>query len=176
MLIREADLAAQYERANRLWPYLHTIEFFHRLPRHLLFALGSRETNLDPAYTRGSRGDNGHGRGLFQLDDRYHVIPKNFDVSPRAQARAAAGILNGNRRAVKPFGIKTWVAAYNAGVGNALAGIRVKGDPDAYTTHGSDGVHSVGYATEVLARMQYLQEHFPKPTLRQRLARRKQAR
>lgn len=72
---------------------MHDVEAAHGLPRCLLFAVGSRETNLDPAYAEGRTGDGGHGHGLFQLDDRWHDIPVGFDTDPRAQAETAAAML-----------------------------------------------------------------------------------
>jgi hypothetical protein len=44
------------------------------------------------------------------------------------------------------------VCAYNAGIGNADAGIRNHGSPDYWTTH----ANGVGYGAEVLARHQWL--------------------
>lgn len=88
--ITPAQLRAQYERARQLWPFLHDVEVAYGLPRFLLFAVGSRETNLRPEFTEGATGDGGHGHGLFQLDDRWHNIPKGFDTDARLQAVTAA--------------------------------------------------------------------------------------
>src|SRR3954451_14683635 len=39
----------------------------HKLPQGMLLAIASRETNMQDIV-----GDAGHGRGLFQIDDRFH--------------------------------------------------------------------------------------------------------
>lgn len=69
-----SQLVAQYNRAKKLlWTEhfreaanTHTPDLFDTAD---LMAIGSRETNLDPKWlTR--KGDNGHGAGLMQIDDR----------------------------------------------------------------------------------------------------------
>lgn len=146
MDILVSDLRSQYVNALRLWPFLPGYEQFARLPRMMLFAVGSRETNLDPHYTQGWRGDpppNGHGRGLFQLDDRFHTIPPGFDTDPHIQAQTAAEMLVANFKAAG-----SWLGAlamYNSGQTN-----------DQYTT-GHD------YGADVLARRETLDGLFPSP-------------
>lgn len=93
MNIAPSDLAAQSQRAALRWPFFRQVEVAHHLPLFLLTAVGSRETDLDPAYTEGAVGDGGHGHGLFQLDDRWHDIPEGFDTDPRLQAETAAAQL-----------------------------------------------------------------------------------
>ncbi len=46
MEITESALTTQYQRANSAWPFIHQTELARGLPRMLLFAVGSRETNL----------------------------------------------------------------------------------------------------------------------------------
>ena len=65
MEITESALTAQYQRAKLAWPFIHQTELARGLPRMLLFAVGSRETNLTNEV-----GDFGHGHGVWQLDDR----------------------------------------------------------------------------------------------------------
>lgn len=144
MDISVIDLKAQYEQALQLWPFLPGYESFARLPRMMLFAVGSRETNLDPAYTRGSVGDSGHGHGVWQLDDRSHHIPAGFDTDVHIQAQTAAEMLVDNFDEVH-----AWVPAlamYNSGQTN-----------DQFTT-GHD------YAADVIERMGALNTMFPPPT------------
>jgi len=102
MNISQTDLAAQYERANTAWPFLHQVAARHGLPPFFLHAVGSRETNLVDEL-----GDGGHGHGVFQLDDRSHQIPDPFPVE--VQAEIAAGMLAELR---DRFG--SWRAAANA--------------------------------------------------------------
>jgi len=126
----------------------------HGLPAGLLLAIASRETNMQDIC-----GDSGHGRGLFQIDDRFHG-----DFLTRCGAHAAgatppiaeaaeyaANLLAANRAFGSSKGIsgdaliKFMVSAYNAGPGNALTGHQ-GGDSDARTT-GHD------YGRDVLERL-----------------------
>lgn len=134
----------------------------------LLLALGSRETNIHNIV-----GDAGHGRGWLQIDDRFHApwlkthpgIPSGSWGPPKNGANALAGGLvptlthstlkaidllqaamsvaaaNGVARERR---LRFAVAAYNAGPGGALRGLRA-GNVDAFTT-GED------YSADVLAR------------------------
>ena len=103
-------------------------------------------------------GDGGHGRGLFQIDDRSHTqfLARNGAGGPggkppvAAAARYAADLLRWNfdhgarsgvRRADR---LKFALSAYNAGAGGAMAGYR-EGDSDRRTTGGN-------YGSEVLRR------------------------
>lgn len=161
MLISPDDLKAQYLRARKKWPFLDTISEQFGLPRFLIYAVGSRETNLNPVYTQGSTGDGGHGHGLFQLDDRWHDIPAGFDTDPKAQATAAAKMLRANLGHYDGH-VFPACSAYNCGIGNADAGITYHGDPDYWTTHSG----GVGYGAEVVARWQFLKQTYgdrPKP-------------
>ena len=56
MPISDADLLAQYRRAEAEWPWIAAVERAVKLPPMLLWAVGSRETNL-----RNVIGDGGHG-------------------------------------------------------------------------------------------------------------------
>src|ERR1700722_19568838 len=46
MEITESALTARYQRAGSAWPFVHQAGLARGLPRMLLFAAGSRETNL----------------------------------------------------------------------------------------------------------------------------------
>ena len=65
------------------------MESQNQLPRHLLLAVGSRETEL-----RNIVGDQGHGHGVWQLDDRFNPIPAGFDQDVHLQATVAAQMLH----------------------------------------------------------------------------------
>lgn len=69
-----AQLTAQYKRAKSLLWIEHFREAANTYTPDLfdtadLMAIGSRETNLDPKWLT-KKGDNGHGAGLMQIDDR----------------------------------------------------------------------------------------------------------
>lgn len=94
MNLTRRQLKAQYDRAVSLgWlPYFEeatkiTKGYFDVAD---LLAIGSRETNLDPKWLR-RKGDNGHGCGLMQIDDR--SFPE-FTSSTKWQD-ARLGILKG---------------------------------------------------------------------------------
>lgn len=61
----------QFDRALSLgWrPHFQEAARTFTLPEARLWAIASRETNLDPLYLE-KKGDNGHGPGLMQIDDR----------------------------------------------------------------------------------------------------------
>jgi hypothetical protein len=86
MEITESALTAQYQRASSAWPFIHQAELARGLPGMLLFAAGSRETNL-----ASEAGDFGHGHGVWQLDDPSYTSPggfARFDVKkPGADSR-----------------------------------------------------------------------------------------
>ncbi|MBA2476891.1 MAG: peptidoglycan-binding protein [Actinobacteria bacterium] len=126
------------------------------LPRGVLLAVASRETGC-----RNIVGDHGHGRGVFQIDDRFHVdwlrrqgvLGRGRVPTLLAGARFAAQLLTGNLREGKRLGLVRderllgfALSAYNAGVSGAWAGLEQEGDSDARTT-GRD------YGADVLRRL-----------------------
>jgi len=132
----------------------------------LLLAIASRETNM-----RNIAGENGHGRGWLQLDDRLHLAflathrgcdsgsftPAHPSAAPKGRCPTltagtiyAIGLLRANLRFARANGVaeatalRFAVAAWDAGRGGALAGFR-EGDVDGRTT-GRD------YSRDVLGR------------------------
>jgi peptidoglycan hydrolase-like protein with peptidoglycan-binding domain len=140
MEITGAELASQYQQASLTWPFIRQAELAHGLPRMLLFAVGSRETNLTNEV-----GDGGHGHGVWQLDDRSHTPPNGswpaFNANVTLQCTTAAAMLHG-LLASTGGNVEEAAAIYNSGQ---------PGEPG--TTHGD-------YGTDVLERMQFLQQ-FP---------------
>lgn len=138
MEITGAELASQYQRANSTWPFIHQAELAHGLPPMLLFAVGSRETNLTNEV-----GDGGHGHGVWQLDDRSHTPPGGswpaFDANVTSQCTTAAAMLHG-LLASTGGNVEEAAAIYNSGQ---------PGEPG--TAHGDYGI-------DVLERMQFLQQ------------------
>lgn len=103
MKISTFDLLTQTHVAARLWPVIAEANRIYGLPPYMLYAVGSRETNLT-----NERGDNGHGHGIFQLDDRSHIIPEGFDNNVEMQSLYAARML-----AALFNKYQTWVPALN---------------------------------------------------------------
>ena len=140
MEITGAELASQYRQASLTWPFIHQAELAQRLPRMLLFAVGSRETNLTNEV-----GDGGHGNGVWQLDDRSHTPPGGswpaFDANVTLQCATAAAMVHG-LLAITGGNVEEAAAIYNSGQ---------PGEPG--TTHGDYGI-------DVLERMQFLHQ-FP---------------
>lgn len=78
MNLTKSQLRAQYERGRSLIGELvDAAEKAFSLPPRIMWAIYSRETNLDPYYFT-HPGDGGHGRGVGQVDDRSHTIPADW--------------------------------------------------------------------------------------------------
>jgi hypothetical protein len=112
----------------------------HGLDPELLAAVAAQETG-GPDSNAGHNivGDGGHGRGVFQIDDRWHDFAKTPQaMEPDQNADYAAGMISG---LLKRYGgnVHEALSAYNAG------------DPDATgtRTRWSDG-RNLGYADSVL--------------------------
>jgi hypothetical protein len=112
----------------------------HHLEPRLLAAVAAQETG-GPGSDSGRNvvGDGGHGRGVFQIDDRWHAFARTpAAMDPASNADYAAGILASN---LQRYGgdVRAALSAYNAGSPTAT-GTR---------TDWGDG-KPVGYADSVL--------------------------
>ena len=139
MNITESELSAQYQRAKSKWPFIHQTELASGLPRMLLFAVGSRETNLTNEV-----GDSGHGHGVWQLDDQSHTPPggfAQFDGNVPLQCSMAADMLHD-------------LLAREAGNVERAANRYNSGQPETAGTTGHD------YGPDVVERMQALRRLF----------------
>jgi peptidoglycan hydrolase-like protein with peptidoglycan-binding domain len=138
MEITESELTSQYRQASSEWPFIHQTELAYGLPRMLLFAVGSRETNLTNEV-----GDLGHGHGVWQLDDRFHTPPggmwEQFDANIALQCATAAVMLHG-MLTITGGNVEEAAAIYNSGQPGELG-----------TAHHHYGI-------DVLERMQVLQQ------------------
>ncbi|MEO9263658.1 MAG: transglycosylase SLT domain-containing protein, partial [Candidatus Baltobacteraceae bacterium] len=88
----------------------------HGLDPALLAAVAAQETG-GPGSNGGANvvGDGGHGRGLFQIDDRWHDFARSGSaMNPGANADYAAGMISG---LLKRYGgdVPKALSAYNAG-------------------------------------------------------------
>ncbi len=118
----------------------------HGLDPELLAAVAAQETG-GPGSNAGANivGDGGHGRGLFQIDDRWHQFAKTAGaMDPVKNAEYAAGMLSG---LLRQYGgnIHKALSAYNAGAPNATG----------TTTRWADG-QKLGYADSVLRHYRQL--------------------
>src|SRR5580765_609143 len=160
MKISTDDLVGQVGRArSRGWlPIMTMAEKRHNLPAGLLLAVASRETNMEDKV-----GDAGHGRGLFQIDDRFHddwlaqhgapgagTTPRLADAAEFAAAMFASNLSFGKQKGVGAKDLMKYAcSAYNAGAGGALEGFR-GGDSDRRTAGGD-------YGRDVLDRLAAIQ-------------------
>jgi hypothetical protein len=116
----------------------------HGLDPRLLAAVAAQETG-GPDTNAGSNvvGDGGHGRGVFQIDDRFHAFAKtSAAMDPAQNADYAAGMLRGLMDRYGGDSHKT-LSAYNAGQPNAVG----------TTTRWGDG-KVLGYADSVMRHYQ----------------------
>ncbi|HEV3087244.1 MAG TPA: transglycosylase SLT domain-containing protein [Candidatus Elarobacter sp.] len=87
----------------------------HHLDPRLLAAVAAQETGGPGADSgRNVVGDGGHGRGLFQIDDRWHPFARTpAAMDPAQNADYAAGMLESN---LNRYGdLRSALSAYNAG-------------------------------------------------------------
>lgn len=144
----------------------------------LVLAIGLRETWLgtcegyEPKGLMG-RGDGGHGRGLFQIDDRgpwRHLIPEDGQPWPAfVQALAACRVLAQARADLAEFQSSpayelAVICNYNASLENVRWALRNGRDPNAVTT-GKDYGRDVQALRDGLRRL--YPETFPLPTPQQ---------
>ncbi|MGI8421586.1 MAG: hypothetical protein ACR2MU_04910, partial [Gaiellaceae bacterium] len=94
-------------------------EHAHGLPAGFLLAFASRETNC-----RNIAGDGGHGRGVFQIDDRFHAdwlskhgagkagaVPPVKDAADYAAAMLSANFAAGKAKGLTGDKLVTFAAA-----------------------------------------------------------------
>jgi hypothetical protein len=137
MNISPEQLFSECDTALAEWPFLWSVEEANGLPKGFLLAVGSRETNL-----KDEIGDGGHGHGVWQLDDRDHVIPSPFPVAEQAQTAAEM------------------LARYlQATGGNVLVAANIYNSGQPFTS----GTANQNYGPDVLGRMQAIQVHYSAP-------------
>lgn len=142
-MITPLHIANQLENVERmdLMPVFRSAASKYSVPVTLLLAIASKETGMgtDP-YLLSSNwtGRDGHGKGIMQVDDRYHsimhVVPAddhitNIDYAAEFLAGLLRDLPNQHQA----------VAAYNAGAGGVRRVVNQGLSPDAATTGGNYG-------------------------------------
>lgn len=134
---------------------------YNWLQPSVVAAIGSRESAwgllLSPKGPNGT-GDQGHGRGLMQIDDRFHqqFIRSGKWSDPRENITYAinqvlAPNYNQLAQTTNLQGVellRATLASYNAGLGNVTDAIKQGLDPDYYTTgrdYGRDVLNRAGW-------------------------------
>jgi len=139
-----------YAKASGFMPAFDSAATATGIDRNLLLAIASRESSMGLSLDSRGLGDNGHGNGLMQVDDRYHG-GYTATVSPfdhRANVLKGAQILQAE---INRYGgnLNYALPAYNTGSGNVNKALGRGLSPDAYTT-GND------YGRDVLDRYQII--------------------
>lgn len=126
-------------------------------PGSLIVGIGSRESRWGKALTPpgpAGKGDYGHGRGLLQIDDRWHEFARSGNwQDPLENLRYGINLLNqfttyirSNNQHLSTAAIeRAGIAAYNCGTGHVMDAIRMGVDIDYYTT-------GRNYSKDVLSR------------------------
>lgn len=128
------------------------------VPVAVVWAIGSRESRWGQALsppTPAGTGDYGHGRGLMQIDDRWHpeFIHGGSWQDPTANILYGCGVLRDNVRRFRgntPDWLRASIAAYNCGGGNVVRALERGRDVDYYTAHRN-------YSRDVLSRAGWYQ-------------------
>lgn len=128
------------------------------VPVAIIWAIGSRESHwglaLNPPGPEGT-GDYGHGRGLMQIDDRWHEFARGDGWrDPEKNILYGAEVLRDNVRTFRTIAPTTWlrasIAAYNCGAGNVRKALTDGRDVDYYTARRN-------YSADVLSRAGWYQ-------------------
>jgi hypothetical protein len=140
--ITPSQLRGQYQRAVEEWPFVHGIEAEFGLPPFLLFAIGSKETNLrniegDFDQRAGEDSPRNHGFGVIQRDLQ-HGIPDGWMDDVEGQFRWAAELLVS--KIERTGSLAGGVVAYNG-----------------------SGSRAEAYGVDVLERREFLAATFPVP-------------
>lgn len=149
-------------RMTKLWSIFKTIEEQEGVSHLVLMGVASRETGC-----RNIVGDNGHGHGIMQIDDRYHrdFTDSDLAMNPLDNIRYAAKLLTSNYEALEnkfPLwrGPDVWdnrwllrgaLVAYNSGLSN----VQTKAKIDIGTTGNN-------YSYDICTRILYLKTIFQK--------------
>jgi Bacterial SH3 domain len=128
----------------------------------ILAAIGSRESGWGLFLDSNDSGDGGHGRGIMQIDDRYHqtfLATKDWRNPGVNIKYAVDNVLAAyydeldQKTNLQGFDLlRGAIAAYNGGVGGVMAALEDGLDVDGYTT-GKD------YSWDVIQRAGWFQDN-----------------
>ena len=135
------------------------------MPPSVICGIGSRESEwgLSTALDKpgpGGKGDHGHGRGLMQIDDRYHEFARTgkWDNARENLLYAAQVLISSRKYLANRFTLddktllRATLAAYNCGQGNVSKALKKGRDIDYYTA-------GRNYGENVLERAGWFQLH-----------------
>jgi hypothetical protein len=161
----DRDLLKQLEELKKYEYTVNKVASKYDIPTSIIAGIGSRESHWGLALTPpgpGGTGDHGHGRGLLQIDDRWHVpfVESGKWANGRDNIIYGAAVL---KNCMDYFVTKAeWemslnliragVAGYNCGPRRVLEGYNMGYDLDYYTT-GRD------YSKNVIERAGWFQLH-----------------
>lgn len=156
-LRENARLRSDNMMAERYRSIIEAVAKRHDLAPALVAAIGSRESRwgiaLSPKGPAG-KGDHGHGRGLMQIDDRFHEFALSGRwQDPEANLEYGCALLvayyhelgQTTKLPQGPVLMRAALAGYNSGCGNVRKALRNGRDVDYYTS-GRD------YSADVLNR------------------------
>lgn len=145
-LRENARLRSDNVMAERYRTTIETVAKRHDLAPALVAAIGSRESRwglaLSPKGPHG-KGDHGHGRGLMQIDDRFHEFARSGKwQDPESNLEYGCALLvsyyhelgNTTKLPQGPVLMRAALAAYNSGCGNVRRALKAGRDVDYYTS------------------------------------------
>jgi hypothetical protein len=157
----DKHLLRQLEELKKYEVIVKKVAAQYAIPASVIAGIGSRESHWGLALTPpnpGGTGDGGHGRGLMQIDDRWHIpfiqsgkwaIASENIIYGCAVLKSSINLFTKN--GITGFtALQGGIAGYNCGPSRALAGHREGYGVDYYTT-GRD------YAKNVLERAGWFQ-------------------
>jgi len=161
----DRTLLQQLEEVKKYEKIVKKVAAKYGIPAAVIAGIGSRESHWGLALTPpgpGGTGDHGHGRGLLQVDDRWHVPFVQSGKWAEAKENIIYGcavLKNCMDYFVKKADwemsfklIKAGVAGYNCGPRRAWDGYRMGYGVDYYTT-------GRNYSKDVLERAGWFQLH-----------------
>jgi soluble lytic murein transglycosylase-like protein len=97
--------------------------------------------------------DGGHGKGLMQIDDRWHAFARQPNaLDPAANIDYGTSMIASDLKSF-PGNLRAGIAAYNAGVGGVQGALSRGEDP-------SKATYSPGYIDGIQSSMNRFQQYF----------------